>query len=251
MGMSVGSFIKKYKLKKASEDLLGSSDNIIDIAIKYGFNSNEVFSRAFKKEYGITPSKFRKTQGFGENNELLVLPDFSSLKQELLSTNGSVRNCNNLIMLKDRIFVGIERKSNDALVHTILPTIEYFIKVSDQINHTIDNTFYRLCYDLNLENEIPSFKELIAIEVSSIDDIPEGMIFKRIDEMKMIEFTHQGRLFKDDECSVLNTYHMIYRYRIPALGYELSNDLFIEKYDSRFKGPFSDRSEFSIMMSIY
>ena len=44
----------------AGRDLLNSNCSVLDIAMKYGYNSHEVFTRAFTKVWGISPSKFKR-----------------------------------------------------------------------------------------------------------------------------------------------------------------------------------------------
>ncbi|WP_294466514.1 helix-turn-helix transcriptional regulator [uncultured Anaerofustis sp.] len=59
-GMQLRDYLRKRKLAFALKEVRDSKKTILDIAFDYGFSSNEAFSRAFKKAYGITPSKYRK-----------------------------------------------------------------------------------------------------------------------------------------------------------------------------------------------
>ena len=58
--MSVGEYITKRRLTLAGRDLLCSDISVLDCAMKYGYNSHEVFTRAFAKVWGVTPSRFKK-----------------------------------------------------------------------------------------------------------------------------------------------------------------------------------------------
>lgn len=60
VGMSFKSYVRKRKLSLAANELIHKDYRIIDIAVKYGFSSNEAFTRAFKNEYGCSPSVFRR-----------------------------------------------------------------------------------------------------------------------------------------------------------------------------------------------
>lgn len=60
IGIPVADYIRKRKLSKAANDIITTDKNILEIAIDYGFNSNETFSRAFKKIFDITPIAYRK-----------------------------------------------------------------------------------------------------------------------------------------------------------------------------------------------
>ncbi len=176
--------------------------------------------------------------------------DFSTIKLELHSKKGKVLNKDKVKRIKSLKLIGIERISNDENVATILENIESFIKKSSVIEHVIGDKFYRVCYDLEIKDGLSSFKELIAVEVNDLEVIPKGMMSKEIVDVKVIEFVHEGKLYDDDNCTVMNTYEMIYKYRIPAIGKVLSNELFIEAYGEGFKGPFSEHSVFSVFMSI-
>ena len=59
-GMQLRNYLRKRKLAFALKEVRDSKKTILDIAFDYGFSSNEAFTRAFKKVYGITPSKYRK-----------------------------------------------------------------------------------------------------------------------------------------------------------------------------------------------
>lgn len=59
-GITITEYIKKRRLSKAFEDIKNTNMKIIDIAIKYQYNSAIAFDRAFKKNFGITPIECRK-----------------------------------------------------------------------------------------------------------------------------------------------------------------------------------------------
>lgn len=59
-GFSLGDYIRMRRLTMAAEDLLRTGDKIIDIALKYGYDTPESFSRAFQRFHGITPTDARR-----------------------------------------------------------------------------------------------------------------------------------------------------------------------------------------------
>ncbi|MBQ8741523.1 MAG: AraC family transcriptional regulator [Clostridia bacterium] len=62
-GMTLTEYIRRRRLTLAAGDLTQSDTKIIDIAVKYGYESADAFSRAFTKQHGITPSHFKKHGG--------------------------------------------------------------------------------------------------------------------------------------------------------------------------------------------
>ena len=59
-GMSFRDYLRYRRLAFALKDLRDSEGSILDIALNYGFSSNEAFSRAFRDAYGLSPSDYRK-----------------------------------------------------------------------------------------------------------------------------------------------------------------------------------------------
>ena len=61
-GHSYKEYVIKRRLSEASIRLSCSNENIINIALYIGYESHEAFTRAFKKEFNITPIQFRKSR---------------------------------------------------------------------------------------------------------------------------------------------------------------------------------------------
>ncbi len=56
-GLSLGDYIRMRRLSLAGEELSKGNAKIIDIALKYGYDTPESFSRAFTRFHGIAPSE--------------------------------------------------------------------------------------------------------------------------------------------------------------------------------------------------
>lgn len=59
-GMTLNEYIKNRRLSEANKDLL-NGEKVTDVAFKYGYQSIDGFSRAFKKWSGFLPSEVMKT----------------------------------------------------------------------------------------------------------------------------------------------------------------------------------------------
>lgn len=62
--MSLSEYIRKRRLSKAFEELKQTDIKIIDLALKYQYDSQISFARAFKKHFNITPSQCRKSDRY-------------------------------------------------------------------------------------------------------------------------------------------------------------------------------------------
>ncbi|MCB2291844.1 helix-turn-helix domain-containing protein [Clostridium sp. CS001] len=61
-GCSVKEYVTAYRLYLATQDLLMTNKRIIDVTFQYGFNSQQTFTKAFRKSYGMPPGSFRTTK---------------------------------------------------------------------------------------------------------------------------------------------------------------------------------------------
>jgi len=59
--MPLSEYIRKRKLSLAAAALQSSDARVIDLALRYGYDSADSFTRAFVKQHGVTPSAARKT----------------------------------------------------------------------------------------------------------------------------------------------------------------------------------------------
>lgn len=60
-GFTVGEYIRQRRLSLAGSELVSTDERVIDIAIKYGYDSPDSFTKAFIRFHGVTPSNVRKS----------------------------------------------------------------------------------------------------------------------------------------------------------------------------------------------
>lgn len=60
---SVAEYLRRRRLTLAAQELSATDQKIIDIAYKYGYDTPEAFSKAFRRQHGVTPSDARKNLG--------------------------------------------------------------------------------------------------------------------------------------------------------------------------------------------
>jgi len=71
--MTVGEYMRNRRLTLAAQELSSSDCKIIDIALKYGYDTPEAFTKAFRKQHGLTPSEARNNSGKLQSYNRLVI----------------------------------------------------------------------------------------------------------------------------------------------------------------------------------
>lgn len=60
--MSLSEYIRKRRMTLAAFELQNSKVKVIDIALKYGYETPEAFTRVFKEIHGVSPSQAKKRE---------------------------------------------------------------------------------------------------------------------------------------------------------------------------------------------
>jgi AraC-like DNA-binding protein len=95
IGKTPFEYIRKLRLSQSALVLRDEKTKVIDVALDYVFDSHEGFTRAFSKEFGITPKKYARrpipVQLFMPNNiRDYYLPRSESEEIEMNVTPGTV-----------------------------------------------------------------------------------------------------------------------------------------------------------------
>lgn len=188
MNISPMNYVLKRKLYFAARELVTSKAKIVDIAFLYGFESHDAFSRAFKRVYGVTPSEFRKygfnLGSFYRENLYCVsgftIPDslINQVKDEEIMA-GQIEHEVKIVTLPETKLIGIER-----IIGGDEWAFDVFYESFDRIFRNAPNRKYP-----NSENATHALSELlpdgrwnyfIGIEVTSLDDVPDGAVSREL-----------------------------------------------------------------------
>lgn len=61
--VTVGEYIRRRRLTLAAQEILRTNGKIIDLAYKYGYDTPEAFTKAFRRQHGLSPTEARKLGG--------------------------------------------------------------------------------------------------------------------------------------------------------------------------------------------
>jgi AraC family transcriptional regulator len=86
-GMGAAEYLRRRRLSVAALELAAGKGRIIDLALRYGYESPEAFCKAFKRAFGITPSSARKADAtlsiFTRMRVSLVLKGATDMKYRI------------------------------------------------------------------------------------------------------------------------------------------------------------------------
>lgn len=103
----IGEYVRKRRLTEGYKEIINGKNKIIDIAIKYNYNSEYAFLRALKNEYGIDLEEIKK------NNKSVMLLEKYDISNNIIYHNLNENNSifDYEIIEKDvMIFYGKHRK---------------------------------------------------------------------------------------------------------------------------------------------
>ena len=61
VGTTLKDYIRKRRLSLSKKDLIETKQSILEIALKYQYETYEAYSRSFKKLFGVSPKRYRES----------------------------------------------------------------------------------------------------------------------------------------------------------------------------------------------
>jgi len=230
LGENFKEYIRKRRLSNAACDLINTDREILQISFDYRFESQESFTRSFKKMFGTTPGRFR---------EMRILPRVF-FKPEM---NGSkLYHLNNGVTMNPKIvntdgikIIGLSSQTNQKN-NTVPQLWQDFMKREKEIKNIVKPEFFLgVCVnDKNADykqfTEDTLFTEVVGKAVKNFDHIPEGMLTRTLPPYKYAVFTHKGSLE-----NLRATYDYIYGTWLPKSGYEFGDTDDFEWYGEDYQ----------------
>lgn len=220
-GFTVAEYIRKRRLSLAGNDLIYSEQKIIDIALKYGYDSPDSFTKAFLRFHNVTPTAVRK--------EGALVKSFAPLKVKFSLKGGYTMDYK--IIDKDAFTVmGLSRtfKYESAAVDVPKLWQEYFNSGKDRV----------VCglYGINMDLEMGGneFSYMIADNYIPTLEVPEGFITRVIPKHTWAVFPCVGPSAK----TIQEINEKIFTEWLPNnKNYEIAEGYNIEMYEDPTKYP--------------
>ncbi len=216
--VTLSEYIRKRRLTKAAFELKQTQHSILDIALRYGYESPDAFAIAFKKQHGATPSGVRK----GAPMNL-----FNALKLNL-----SIEGGNDLpieIKTLPAFYVAgisIDTKVNSPDIPILWKQLSESELVDDLISFSSGKSF-GVCYDMKDNGQV---KYMAGWEVANPDKVKQLPV-----EVVLIEsstFAIIPCIGKIPE-SLHNAWNYMWKQFFPESGYIYSGKVDLEFYPQK------------------
>lgn len=226
-GFTISEYIRNRRLALAGNDLATGEDRIIDIAMKYGYDSPDSFTKAFSRFHGVTPTAARKDR--------VMLKSFAPLKIKLSLEGGYLMDYK--IEKKEAFSViGNAKTFSYEGAKEVVPQFwqEHFQSGKGK---TVCG-----CYGINIDENMghDMFEYLIADPYTKGQEIPDGFVKRTIPEFTWAVFPCVGPM----PVALQDVNTKIFTEWLPALKeYEFAAGYCIEMYDDPTKYPNGTQDE--------
>lgn len=208
-GEKVNDYIIRRKLTQASFDLLDSNDYLIDISLKYGFDSPQSFSRSFKKLFSKSPIKYRK---------------------------------DNIVKI-DQVKTKLAYSGDESFTYKIIKKSKLYLTGFevvtdwDSVMNQVNNLFYLIYYHLQNKTLLPienciymvsdNDKTFLGVPTEMTSKLSGEMVTREVPEKNYIVFEHMGSVDK-----IYATFDNIYNKLIPTIeNIEIDDSFILEQFN--------------------
>ena len=222
-GMTVGEYIRNRRLTLAGSELSATDCKVIDVALKYGYETPESFSRAFTKFHGVTPSEAKKNGN--------KLKSFSRLFVKAILVGGTIMDYKitekkSFTVLEKVERFTVENGENYREIPKFWDRANEDGTVDTLLKYATDTTFvFGICYG-GTTKEDPTFEYSIAVECAMDAPVPEGFRKTTLPARTWVTFGEKGKM----PDAIQNMWKKIVTEFFPTSEYVSTREFDIEAY---------------------
>lgn len=226
-GFTVGEYIRCRRLALAGSELVANDEKLIDIALKYGYDSPDSFTKSFTRFHGATPTAVRKSGA--------TVKSFVPLKIKFALEGGYSMDYK--IVEKDAFTViGLSRVFQYENAMEVVPKLWAEFNESEKYDEICST------YGINIDEAMSGneFEYLIADNYNAAMDIPEGFVTRVIPKYTWAVFTCKGAMPQ----SMQDVNKKIFSEWLPSCkDYEIAAGYCIEMYNDPAQYPKGTQDE--------
>lgn len=226
-GYSFKEYIRNRRLSLAGSELLSHDSSITELAMKYGYDSPDSFTKAFTRFHGFPPSIVRK--------EKTMLKTFAPLKLTISLKGGYLMDYR-IVQKESFTVLAVSKEFDYENAKQDIP--KFWDEHYASGNGKYICGMFGICIDPETKSD--TFEYLIADVYNPSVDIPQGFFTKTIPAFTWAVFPCKGAMPK--ALQDVNT--KIFSEWLPASdGYEFAAGYSVEMYDAADKYPKGNQDE--------
>lgn len=219
-GVTVAEYVRKRKLTLAAQELAVTKSKVLDIALKYGYDTPESFAKAFRRAHGISPSAAREPgaglKAYPRISFHLSLKgdqemDYKIVEREAFQVVGKATT----ISTKDGVnFKQVPEFWQEYIRDKTGERLASYGKTGNCLG---------ICMDMDMKQE--QFVYMIAVESEQVSESPE-FVTRTIPASTWAVFNSIGPLPE----AIQKVWDRIWQEFFPATGYEHAGTAELEVY---------------------
>jgi AraC family transcriptional regulator len=186
-GETFGSYLRRRRMTMAAERLLreGPDLRLVDLSFECGYDSQEAFTRAFKRTLGMTPGAWR-VRPPAVRTRFRPRIDAQTLDhlQEVLDMEPEI------VEIDSFLVAGVRERFDGDTKHGIPALWQRFLPILPEIPHQRPGT-YGICTNPSAEDG--SFDYVAGVAVDRVDELPAGTVAETIPRQTYAVFRHHVR----------------------------------------------------------
>jgi len=226
-GMTPMAYVRKRRLSEACRDLITRKSTILQVAVDYGYESHEAFTRRFKAEYRVLPSHLSQAPSihlFEKINLLSYMKGVCTMKVNIVQEHPKT-----IIACKKKITGPVTDKFK-SMKATRLAFEDHQLKAKDKL--------YIATYDFDIEDIHSPHEDMEYTyyygKIHQDEDLGGDLVIKHIPGGKYAVFTyHKDQKLLNGQVIDRPAYDYINGVWLPESGYQLADQ---EDYEVHEQG---------------
>lgn len=220
-GITVREYIRSRRLTLAAQELAVSGSKVIDVALKYGYDSPESFAKAFRKAHGISPSEARF-----HGAELKAYPRISfhlAIKGDK-EMDYKILNRESFRIVGKSLQVSMVDGENQREIPKFWEACHADGTVASLARHGAGKDLLGIC--MNIDHDTQMLTYLIAVEHSGDTVIDPSWITAEVPAATWAVFTSIGPM----PHAIQDVWRRIFEEFFPSTGYQHGDGPELEVY---------------------
>ena len=237
-GMSPAAYARRRRLAELCRRLSETEQPLVQIALEGGFESQTAFTRAFSRQVGLSPARYRnalreepKDKPRIDRATLALAHRFPRIDAVALTARNEHDVMEPKIEHRPAFHVvGLTGQYSPATSTRIPEIWSRFAPRLGEIGKRVDGRSYGVCMEnTSGDAEEGCFTYVVGVEVSQIERVPEGMIALTVPAHTYAVFTHRGHV-----SGISDTFKRALGQWLPATQFQHAAAPDFEQYDERF-----------------